>query len=53
MFATSNPYTSKIPTGTLNTVVFTQPQHVQIAWPSISGNTKPQPKVTFLSRLFG
>jgi hypothetical protein len=37
----ANPYTKKIPSGTLNQVQLTNPQDVQIQWPNRSGNNLP------------
>jgi hypothetical protein len=51
-----NPYTSKIPSGTLNNVQLTNPQNVAIQWPSISGNTVPKKKTVgkgFFRAIFG
>jgi hypothetical protein len=51
----ANPYTSKIPTGTLNKVQLTQPSNVVIAWPNRSGGNLPTGKTLpkILRNLFG
>lgn len=52
----ANPYTTQIPSGTINKVQLTNPSHVQIQWPSISGGNMPMKPVvgnSFLRKLFG
>lgn len=53
-FTPSNPYTTKVPVGTLNRVQLSLPQNVQIQWPNRSGNNLPNNTQTqgFWSRLF-
>jgi hypothetical protein len=55
-FTPANPYTRKVPTGTLNHVQLTNPTTVKIAWPNPSGGNAPikQPiGISFLRKLFG
>lgn len=43
-FGVTNPYTTKFPTGTLESVQLASPQNVRIAWPDVSGgNAQPKP----------
>ena len=42
-FGVVNPYTTKIPTGTINRVQLLQPSNVQIQIPNVTGGNK-QPK---------
>jgi len=39
-FQLPNGYTSQVPGGQVNKVVFTQPGNVQIAWPNPSGGNR-------------
>lgn len=53
-FTVANPYTSKIPGGTLNKVQFVVPQSIGIQIPNRSGHNLPsQPLPSFLRTLFG
>ena len=54
-FQVPNPYTRKIPSGTLNQIQLSNPKSVSIQWPNQTGgnlpnNTKMLP--TFLRKLF-
>jgi hypothetical protein len=49
-FQVSNPYTSRVPGGTLTKVQLTQPNSVQIAWPNTSGGNVV-PKGNFVNRV--
>lgn len=52
----ANPYTTQIPTGTINRVQLSSPVNVKIQWPSINGNTVPTKKTignSILRNLFG
>lgn len=53
-FQLVNPYTSKIPSGTLNKVQLTNPKNVAIQWPNVSGGNLPKNSILppFLKGLF-
>ncbi len=55
-FSVVNPYTKKIPSGTLTNVQLALPTSVQIAWPNRTGNTVPVQSnkgLSFLRKIFG
>lgn len=55
-FTPANPYTTSVPSGTINSVQFVNPESVQIQWPNPSGGNapqKPRKGLSFLRRMFG